>query len=246
MAACTGDSQSNDAKFTDLANEVLQDTFQRYPTWATALGIHAYDEKLEDYSRQAVADALRVTRTFRDRIDAIPENTLSLGNQLDRAQLLHALESRILTLDVVREWQKDPDVYASGIAHTAYLMIKRSFATPEERLKRLIAREKLMIGVLAEARRNIENPPRIYVEIALEQIDSNRDLFKDAVTEAFQHARLQFLVLVSVRQVAQEFFGYLCFKRLVVNRSGDCNWANCTGRYNYRIAVHAEGRAGIR
>ena len=182
----TANTKPNDAKFADLAREILDDTFRRYPTMSTALGIHTYDDRLEDYSKQAVGDAIRVTRAFRERISAIPPETLSFENQLDREQLLHALDARILSLDVVREWQRDPDVYASGIAHTAYLMVKRSFATPEERLKNLIAREKLMIGALAEARRNIHNPPRIYVEIALEQVDSNRDLFKDAVAEAFQ------------------------------------------------------------
>ena len=64
-------------------------------------------------------------------------------------------------------------------------MIKREFAPPEERLRQLIAREKLMPAALAEARKNLENPPRIYTEIAIEQIDGNRGFFKDAVPGAF-------------------------------------------------------------
>ena len=64
-------------------------------------------------------------------------------------------------------------------------MIKRAFAPPEERLRQLIAREKAMPAVLAEARKNLDNPPRIYTEIAIEQIDGNRDFFKTAVAAAF-------------------------------------------------------------
>jgi len=193
MAECADNNPSTagsgDAQFATLAREVLEDTFRRYPTQATSLGIHKYDDKLEDYSRQEVFDTLQTARSFRSRLQSIDAATLSPDNQLDREQLLHALDSRILTLDVIREWARNPDIYSSGIAYTAYLMIKRSFAPLDERLKLLIARERAMPGVFAEARKNLDNPPRIYVEIALEQVDSNRELFEDAVTEAFQEVK---------------------------------------------------------
>ena len=49
-------------------------------------------------------------------------------------------------------------------------MIKRAFAPPDERLRQLIAREKAMPAALAEARKNLDNPPRVYTEIAIEQM----------------------------------------------------------------------------
>ena len=64
-------------------------------------------------------------------------------------------------------------------------MIKRDFAPPEQRLRQLIAREKAMPAALAEARKNLENPPRIYTEIAIEQMDGNRGFFETAVAPAF-------------------------------------------------------------
>jgi uncharacterized protein (DUF885 family) len=39
--------------------------------------------------------------------------------------------------------------------------------------------------MLAEARRNLDNPPRIYTQIALEQIDGNVSFFRDDVPAAF-------------------------------------------------------------
>jgi hypothetical protein len=64
-------------------------------------------------------------------------------------------------------------------------MIKRNFAPPEERLRQLIAREKAMPAALAEARTNLQNPPRVYTEIAIEQMDGNRGFFETAVASAF-------------------------------------------------------------
>jgi uncharacterized protein (DUF885 family) len=180
---------SGEAAFTTIAHDYLEDLYRRSPTRATGLGIHKYDDQLENYSRQAVADEVAALRTFKDLARAIQPNTLSASNQLDREQLLHELDSRLLTLEVVRPWATDPDFYSSGLTYTAYLMIKRSFAPPEERLRKLVAREKLMPAALAEARRNLDNPPHIYTQIALEQIDGNRHFFEDAVASAFPEVK---------------------------------------------------------
>ena len=42
-----------------------------------------------------------------------------------------------------------------------------------------------MPAALAEARTNLQNPPRIYTEIAIEQMDGNRGFFETAVASAF-------------------------------------------------------------
>ena len=194
ITACSGPppaSAPNPAEGTldNLAKRILEDTYKRQPTQATYLGIHTHDTELEDYSRAGVDAELAALRQFRTELAAIDPTTLSLGPQLDREQLLHAVDSRILSRDVIRSWAKDPDTYSSGLTNTAYIMIKRNFAPLDTRLRELIAREKLMPGALAEARKNLDNPPRIYTEIAIEQIDGNRDFFKTAVPGAFTEVK---------------------------------------------------------
>jgi uncharacterized protein (DUF885 family) len=177
--------RSGDAAFDEISRSFLDDSFTRYPTWATYLGVHKYDHKLEDYSRQAVADAIAAGRQFRERVANMDPKALSPEKQLDQEHLLRAIDSRLLTLEVVRPWAIDPDSYSSGLTRTAYVMIKRNFAPPEQRLRQLVARERAMPAVLAEARKNLGTPPRIYTEIAIEQIDGNRGFFETAVASAF-------------------------------------------------------------
>ena len=190
-AACGSSPQpppavpSGDAAFTEVARAYLDDIYRRYPTFATALGVHQYNERIEDYSRQAVKEAIASAQQFRARVAAIAPGTLSPNNQLDHEQLLRAIDSRLVTLEAVHPWARDPDSYSSGLTRTAYIMIKRDFAPAEVRLRQLVARERLMPAALAEARRNLENPPRIYTEIAIEQMDGNRGFFQTAVASAF-------------------------------------------------------------
>ena len=176
---------SGDAAFAKVSRAYLEDTYKRHPTFATYLGIHKYNTTIDDSSRQAVIDEIAAARDFRQRVTANDPSTLNPVNQLDREQLLLAIDSKVLALEVVKSWATNPDNYSSGLTNTAYLMIKRAYAPPVDRLRQLIAREKAMPAALSEARKNLENPPRVYTEIAIEQIDGNRDFFKDAVAKAF-------------------------------------------------------------
>ncbi len=176
---------SGNEAFDEISRSYFEDLYQRQPTWATYLGIHKYDDRLDDYSRKAVDDSAASARRFRERVAAIDNASLSLVRQLDREQLLRAIDSRLLTVEVVRPWAVDPDSYSSGLTRTAYVMIKRNFAPPETRLRQLIAREKAMPGALAHAKTNLQNPPRVYTDIAIEQMDGNRGFFETAVASAF-------------------------------------------------------------
>jgi uncharacterized protein (DUF885 family) len=179
------EAPSAESAYDAVVRSYLDDLYARSPTWATYLGIHKYNDRLEDYSRQAVVDALASTRKFRGQLAAIDPGRLPASKQLDHEQLLRAMDSRALTLEVIRPWAKDPDSYSSGLTRTAYIMIKRRFAPPETRLRQLIAREKAMPAALAEAKKNLDNPPRISTEIAIEQMDGNRGFFETAVASAF-------------------------------------------------------------
>ena len=53
-----------------------------------------------------------------------------------------------------------------------------------------------------EARKNLDNPPRVYTEIAIEQLDGNRDFFKDAVADGTTGEGAEFAV--EDRQLPEE------------------------------------------
>ena len=176
---------SGDAAFTELARQILDDHHRRHPSVATDLGLHQYDAELEDASEAAIHAESQALQQFRPKLAAIDAATLTTGRQLDREQLQRALDAGVLALDRIRQWAKDPDSYSGAITNSAYVIMKRNYAPASERLTALIAREKKMPGVLLEARKNLGSPPRIYTEIAIEQIDGNIRFFKNDLPAAF-------------------------------------------------------------
>lgn len=188
------DTGSGDEVFRRLASEILEYTYKQNPSNATYLGIHKYDDKIADYSADAIAADAEAVKSFRSRLDGVDADTLTLNAQLDLEQTKHALDGMLLRDEVVRQWAKDPDTYSSGITNDAFVMISRNFAPPEQRLRSLTSRLKLMPNALAQARENLDNPPRIYTEIAIDQLDGNRDFFATDVPAAFADVKDQALL----------------------------------------------------
>jgi uncharacterized protein (DUF885 family) len=194
LQACSNRSEqpapgSGDAAFRQLAGEILEDTYKQDPSYATYLGIHKYDDLIADRSAAAVAAQTEELKSFRTRLDAVDAEALSLKAQLDLEQTKQTLDGTLLRNEVIRPWAKDPDIYSSGITNDAFVIISRTFAPPEQRLKSLIARLKLMPAALTDARKNLDNPPRVYTEIAIEQLDGNRDFFALDVPAAFAEVK---------------------------------------------------------
>src|SRR5580700_7179322 len=148
---------SGDAAFTLLAKEILDDHYTRHPSHATDLGIHRFDDQLEDRSQAAIKGESDALKVFQTKLAAIDPATLTLANSLDREQLVHTVDESVLELDTIRMWAKDPDTYSGGITNAAYVIMKRAYAPADTRLKALIARENNMPGVLQDARRNLQH-----------------------------------------------------------------------------------------
>ncbi|MGH9558724.1 MAG: DUF885 domain-containing protein [Bryobacteraceae bacterium] len=152
--------------------------FPYNPTTATSAGIHKYDGKLEDYSRAGVEARVAILKKFESEFAAQPTSS-------DRDLVLNNIRATLLDLQTIRSWEKNPDLYSSGISSSAFTIMSRTFAPEDVRLKSLISRERFMPRVLMEARANLKNPPRIYTEVAIEQLPGNTAFFERDVPLAF-------------------------------------------------------------
>ncbi len=173
------------ADFDKLVDQYFDEFFHYHPTQGTAAGFHQYDAQLEDYSLAAIAAEIRSLQAFLTKFEQFPGSGLPADTAADRDLVIHNIQSQLLSLETIRMWEKNPDVYSSSITNSAFTIMSRTFASPEERLRSLIARERLMKNVLSQARHNLRNPPRIYTEVALQQLPGIAGFFKSDVPAAF-------------------------------------------------------------
>lgn len=196
--ACTSpqtpvSAPSGDQVFLALAAEIIEDAYRRSPSYATYQGVHRYDTQLETFSASAISDGIARARAFRRRLDALDPARLSDKARLDRELLQHQMDTVVLDLDVVRPWAKDADSYTSTATDAVFSIMKRSFAPAAERLKLVIAREKLIPGLLAEARENLDNPPLVFTQVAIDQNDGIQSFFRTDLPLAFAEVKDQAL-----------------------------------------------------
>jgi uncharacterized protein (DUF885 family) len=200
--------------------------FPYQPTAGTVVGYHQYDPKLEDLAAGNIDAEVAALDGFEKRISAIPAASLDQTTHADREIVLNQIRSRRLTLHTIRPWAKSADEYSSLCANAAFTLMERKFAPADDRLRSLVAREKRMPGLLREARTNLQNPPRIFTEIAIEQLPGIIRFFQHDVPLAFADAHdaaLQAAFAKTNAAVIIELNDYLAWLRsdLLPRSNGD-------------------------
>ena len=193
----SGVSNSNSqtsADWNQLVDSFFDEYFKYNPTQGTSAGFHQYDSDLEDYSRKAVDNQIAFAKNYLGRMEKFDSKSMPLAERQDYQLVVNNLKSTLLELEDIRSWEKDPDRYSSGLTNSAFVIMSRKFAPPEQRLRSLIEREKKMPAVLAAARENLKNPPRIYTEVAIQQLPGIVGFFQKDVPEAFTDVKGQQLL----------------------------------------------------
>lgn len=182
-------SQANqDARLAQIADRYLRGYYAFNPSTATALGLHEYDARLESRSPEAVARERARLRAALMELARVRETALSAPARYDYLVLQSHARAQLLELDEVQMWRRDPNIYNYILAASIDNILKRDYAPIERRLDAVIARERESVRLLGEARSNLENPPRIYTEAAIEQTRGNIDFFARIVPQMIERA----------------------------------------------------------
>jgi uncharacterized protein (DUF885 family) len=183
-------SPAADSAWNSLVDQFFDNVYYKFgPSQGTVDGFHQYDNQLEDYSRAEIERQAAALHEYEKRFENFDVKGLSPVEAADRELVLGHIRSSLLDLETIKWWQKDPDLYSSGVTQSIFPIMSRKFAPPDDRLKSVIAREKNMPTVFAAARENLRNPPQIYTEIALEQLPGIVSFFQNDVPSAFTDAK---------------------------------------------------------
>ncbi len=181
-------SRSHDARLNQIAGEYLRGYYAFNPTEATALGLHEYDSQLESRSPDAVAREVQRLRSALADLSRISEWLLSAEARYDYLVLQSHARARLLELEDIRMWQRDPNIYNNLASASIDNILKRNYAPIEQRLDAVLARERQIARLLNEARLNLGVPPRIYTETAVGQVRGSLDFFARVVPQMFERA----------------------------------------------------------
>ncbi len=179
---------SQDDAFQKIANDYIEQYLRANPEDATELGDHRFDGQLTDYSPEARAKEQATQKEFREKLDAIDGSQLTDANNIDFRILKENIDYQIFRAEELRDPEWNPLVYMQSLANSLYLLVARDFASPEQRIPNLRQRMEEIPRVIAQAKANLQHPPRVHTETAIEQTQGAINLVREGLAPLLDRA----------------------------------------------------------
>jgi uncharacterized protein (DUF885 family) len=177
-----------DDAFQKIAHDYIEQYLRANPEDATELGDHRFDGQLTDYSSEARAKELATLKEVRDKLDAIDGSQLTGANNVDFRILKENIDYQIFRAEELKEPEWNPLVYMQSLANSLYLLVARDFAPSEQRISNLRQRMEGIPRVIAQAKANLQHPPRVHTETAIEQTQGAIGLVREGLAPLLDRA----------------------------------------------------------
>ena len=151
-----------------FVDDVLGYLHETHPTNATFDGVHTHDDLLEDRSQQGIESETRTLAGYLRRLREIQSNEMTPMERLEHRMLGDHLRARVLDLEDVRMWERNPQVYGDLLASSIASQALFTHAPAPERARRVLSKLRQTPRVIQAARSNIKDPPGIFVKVGIE------------------------------------------------------------------------------
>jgi uncharacterized protein (DUF885 family) len=178
-----------DDEFEKIAKDYVENFLSSRPEFATELGDHRFDGLLTDYSPATRARVLANAKQVREALKKFDDyKQLTGANQVDVRILRDNVDSEIFRLEELREADWNPLGYNQSLANSLYLLVARDFDSAEKRISNLRQRLDGIPIVIKQAEANLQHPPRVHTETAIEQIQGAINLVRNGLDPLLNQA----------------------------------------------------------
>jgi uncharacterized protein (DUF885 family) len=155
-----------------MADEYYAWRNENYPVRSSDLGLHTWDDRLTDYSPGKIAERAQRVRSLLEKVRAIKTDNWPKDERIDwilfRAQLENVdLDNRILKFE-----RTNPQVYTGECTNAIFSLLKKEYDTPRKRALAATARLKQMPALLKQGLSNLQNPVKLYAQLAIQSARS--------------------------------------------------------------------------
>src|SRR5438034_5890212 len=189
LAIVTANAKPKDDEFEKIAKDYTENYLSSHPEFATELGDHRFDGILTDYSQETRARMLANAKQVREALKKFDDyKQLTGANQVDVRLLRDNVESEIFRLEELREAEWNPLVYNQSLANSLYLLVARDFDSAEKPIPNPRQRMNGIPIVIKQAEANLQHPPRVQTETAIEQIQGATNLVRNGLDPLLNQA----------------------------------------------------------
>ncbi len=194
----------NESAFYSNVRVFLDELMHDSPSLATALGEHRHDDRLADFSREAIQDQRKKLGSWLAQFQAAQTGGWSMDARIDLTLTIQTIKSLIRQIDRLRIVFRDPGFAANECLGGVHLLIIRAFAPLPQRMKSVLGRLRGIPKALADGRALIKAPevPPVWADIALETSRQGIGLFSSLVPSLAENVPELKLEILAAAQAA--------------------------------------------
>jgi len=167
-----------------LAGDYYDWRNRNYPVSASDQGLHTWDDRLADYSAEALAKRQAHVHAVAEQARAIDTKGWSKDNTIDAILFRSQVERDEFGDRVLRREVSDPQVYVREASDGIFSLIKKEYAPPEVRARAATRRLQQVPHLIEQGKKNLTEPVRLYAELAIDSARSIDSLFDTVDTLA--------------------------------------------------------------
>lgn len=160
-----------------LGRKAYETLWEFHPVDGTYQGFHKYDSRLGRYTPETVARVTKKLNGFIRDAAKLDSARFSLDDEIDRELLISNLRMELFRLEKLHSWERNPMVYTDVCVQGVYFLMLRDFAPLKNRARSVAQRMAEVPRVLEDAKKNVKDPPRIYVISAIEELRTGEELY---------------------------------------------------------------------
>jgi uncharacterized protein (DUF885 family) len=169
-----------DTQFYKDFDDYLEWSISRSPVTATVMGIHEYDDRLGDLSLASQDEEYRFNQQYAEKF-ARAEGSEDKNVAVDASMVSAMVRASIQSYEQIQARFRMADMYIDEAVFGPYVLLSKDFAPLPERLSNLAKRLADVPGVLEQGMKNLERPPKIWTQIAMQHAAGGVSFYENAV-----------------------------------------------------------------
>ncbi|MGH8236954.1 MAG: DUF885 domain-containing protein [Steroidobacteraceae bacterium] len=165
------------AELRKLAHDYYEWRNVTFPVTASALGDHRYDDRLTEYSPQAVSARRAHISELLARVKAMPTEGWNRDDRVDAILFQAQLEGGDFFSRRLDPIATDPQTYVNECANALFSLLEKDYAPHRTRALAAAARLEKMPAMLRTARTNLTKPVKLYAQLAIQAARGGDDLY---------------------------------------------------------------------
>ncbi|MEK7283442.1 MAG: DUF885 family protein, partial [Acidobacteriota bacterium] len=164
-----------------MASEYYRWREQSYPVASSSQGLHTWDDRLADFSTQAVAARRKRVADLLGQVRAMPADGWGKDDRIDWLLFKAQLETVEFFDRVMDPEATNPQIYVNECSNAIFSLLKKEYAPPRTRALAATDRLRAIPALLEQAKANLTRPVGLYARLAIDAARAIDPLFNDSL-----------------------------------------------------------------